>query len=87
MRIQFFNRAAEEITGFPHEEAIGQHYHTVFRSSEEPFVCPVKETLETGGSVLNRGVEIVGRNNYKKHISLSTSVLCDSDGKACGGLG
>ena len=87
MRIQFFNRAAAEITGFPLEEAIGRHYHKILRSSEESFACPVKETLETGGPVLNRGMEIVGRNNYKKHVSLSISVLCDSDGKACGGVG
>ncbi|NTV49964.1 MAG: sigma 54-interacting transcriptional regulator [Geobacteraceae bacterium] len=86
MRIQFFSRAAEEITGFPHEDAIGQHYNTILRFSKETFACPVQETLETGAPVLNRGLEIIGRNNHKKHISISTSVLCDSDGDVCGSV-
>ncbi|MDD2271995.1 MAG: sigma 54-interacting transcriptional regulator [Desulfuromonadaceae bacterium] len=87
MRIQFFNRAAEEITGFLNEEAIGQHYHTVLRSSGDTFSCPIKKNLKTGGAVLNMGMKIVSRNNHVKNISLSTSALCDSSGKACGGVG
>ncbi len=87
MRIQFFNRAAEEISGFPHDEAIGQHYHTIFRSSSATFACPVKEAMETGDSVLNRGMEIIDRNNTKKPISISASVLHDNDGKIHGGVG
>jgi PAS domain S-box-containing protein len=87
MRIKFFNRAAEEITGFLHEEAIGQHYHTIFRSSSASVACPVEEAIETGISVLNRGMEIVDRNNNKKHISLSASVLHDSEGRMHGGVG
>jgi PAS domain S-box-containing protein len=87
MCIQFFNRAAEEITGFAHSEAIGRHYHTIFHSNAINLTCPVKEAMEIGGSVLNRGMEILNRNNDKKHISLSASVLHDSNGKVTGGVG
>lgn len=87
MCIQFFNRAAEEITGFTHAEVIGRHYHTIFHTSVATFACPVKEAMEIGGSVLNRGMEILDRNNDKKHISLSASVLHDSDGNVTGGVG
>ena len=86
MVILSFNRAAEEITGYSHDEAIGKHCYEIFRSEACAFACPVKEAIETGESVLNREVEIVDRHNNKKPISVSASVLMDSAGKARGGV-
>ncbi|MHB8120704.1 MAG: sigma-54 interaction domain-containing protein [Desulfuromonadaceae bacterium] len=86
MVILSFNRAAEEITGYSHDEAIGMHCYEVFRSEACTIACPVKEAIETGASVLNREVEIVDRNNNKKPISVSASVLLDSSGKPRGGV-
>ncbi len=86
MIIQSFNRAAEEITGFSHDEAIGRPCHEIFRSDACASACPVREAIETGESVLNREVEIVDRDDNKKPISVSASVLMDSDGKAHGGV-
>ena len=40
-RISFFNRAAEEITGVPRREAIGQCCSEVFRSSMCGSSCPI----------------------------------------------
>ena len=87
MHIQFFNRAAEEITGFTHEEAVGQHYHTILRSSANSIACPVKEVMEIGGSVLNRALGLLDRSDNIKHVSLSASVLRDCDGKITGSVG
>lgn len=86
MRIQSFNKAAEEITGFTRDQAIGKPCYDIFRSEACAFSCPVKEAIETGESVLNREVEIVDRNNKKKPISVSASVLIDRHGKASGGV-
>ena len=86
MVILSFNRAAEEITGYSHDEAIGMHCYEVFRSEACTVACPVKEAMETGASVLNREVDIVDRNNNKKPISVSASVLLDSSGKPRGGV-
>ncbi|MGB9825654.1 MAG: PAS domain-containing protein, partial [Desulfofundulus sp.] len=47
-RITFFNRAAEEITGVPREEAVGRFCWEVFRASICERECALKHTLETG---------------------------------------
>ncbi|NTV49843.1 MAG: sigma 54-interacting transcriptional regulator [Geobacteraceae bacterium] len=86
MVILSFNRAAEEITGYSHDEAIGKHCYEIFRSEACTIACPVKEAMATGVSVLNREVEIVDKSNNKKPISVSASVLVDSAGKARGGV-
>ncbi|MCM2359228.1 MAG: sigma 54-interacting transcriptional regulator [Geobacteraceae bacterium] len=86
MLIRSFNRAAEEITGFTHDEAIGRPCYEIFRSEACGLACPVREAIETGESVLNREVEIIDRDNNKKPISVSASVLMGSDGKARGGV-
>lgn len=86
MVVLSFNRAAEEITGYSHDEAIGKHCYEIFRSEACTIACPVKEAIETGASVINREVEIIDRDNNKKPISVSASVLLDSAGKARGGV-
>lgn len=86
MLIQSFNRAAEEITGFSRDEAMGRPCFEIFRSEACATSCPVKEAIDTGESVLNREVEIVDRSNKKKPISVSASVLVGTDGKVLGGV-
>jgi PAS domain S-box-containing protein len=86
MIILSFNRAAEELTGYSHDEAIGMHCYEVFRSDACASACPVKEALETGSPVVNREFEITDRDNNKKPISVSASVLLDSLGRPRGGV-
>lgn len=86
MLIQSFNRAAEEITGFSTSEALGKPCYEVFRSDACVTECPLREAIETGESVVNRDVEITDRANRKKPISVSASVLADSDGRVLGGV-
>ncbi|PLY03761.1 MAG: Fis family transcriptional regulator [Desulfuromonas sp.] len=86
MRITHYNRAAEEITGFPREEAIGKHCYEIFRAGVCATDCPVKEAIQTGDPVVNREVDILGRDNRKVPISVSASVLRDDDGNPIGGV-
>jgi PAS domain S-box-containing protein len=86
MRITWFNRAAEEITGFSRGEALGQSCCEIFRSSICFSQCPVREAMVNGRNVINREVDILDRQNREVPISVSASVLRDDAGRPVGGV-
>lgn len=86
MRITSYNRAAEEITGFTQDEAIGRRCYDILRTDVCFSTCPVKEAMETGQSVINRELDIVAKDNRKVSISVSASVLRDNGGEPIGGV-
>ena len=86
MRIASFNRAAQEITGFTADEALGRKCHEVFRTGICFSTCPIREALESGEAVVNREVDIIDKHNRKVPISVSASVLRNAQGLAVGGV-
>ncbi len=85
-RITSFNHAAEEITGVPREEALGQPCCEVFRASICEAQCALKETMQTGRSVVNRPVYILRPDGERVPISISTAVLKDRRARRLGGV-
>ena len=85
-RITSFNRAAEEITGVPREEAVGRPCCEVFRASICEAQCALKETMQTGRPVVNRSVYIVRPDGERVPISVSTALLKDRQGIVLGGV-
>jgi len=85
-RITSFNRAAERITGFNRDEAIGQYCYEIFRSDQCFERCPLKETMETGKTIVDREVRILDRYNREVPVSVSTALLRDEDGEIIGGV-
>jgi PAS domain S-box-containing protein len=86
MRITWFNRAAESITGFSQKEALGRPCCEIFRSNICFSACPVTEALTTGKNVENREIDILDRFNRELPISVSASVLRDAAGHPVGGV-
>ena len=84
-RITSFNRAAEEITGVPREEAIGQLCSEVFRSSMCLADCALRQTLATGKPVIGKSGYIINVHGDRVPISVSTAVLRDRFGEVIGG--
>ncbi len=84
-RIQSFNRAAEEITGVPREEAIGRRCSEVFRCSMCETECALQQTLKTGKPIIGKAGYIIDADGNRVPISVSTAVLRDADGKIIGG--
>ena len=84
-RVTSFNRAAEEITGVPREEAVGRPCSEVLRSSLCEVDCPLRRTLETGEPIIGRSCYIVRADGERIPISISTAVFRDSDGTIIGG--
>ncbi|MDT8390651.1 MAG: sigma 54-interacting transcriptional regulator [Lentisphaeria bacterium] len=84
-RVTSFNRAAEEITGIPRQEAIGQLCSEVFKSSMCGIACALRETLADGKPVIGRSGYIINGDGRRIPISVSTAVLKDAAGHVVGG--
>jgi PAS domain S-box-containing protein len=85
-RISSFNRAAEDITGVPREEALGQRCCDVFRASICETGCALRDTLDTGDPIVNKSVFIVDTEGSKRPVSISTAILRDREGRIVGGV-
>lgn len=85
-RITSFNRAAEEITRFSRDEALGQYCCEIFRSNVCFEHCALRETLNTGVQIVNREINVLNSENDEIPVSISTAVLRDKEGRFIGGV-
>jgi PAS domain S-box-containing protein len=85
-RIISFNRAAEQITGIPREEAIGKPCYEVFRADICESGCLIRKTIETKSAIMNMPIFIYRADKRRIPISVSTTLLKDSAGKVIGGV-
>jgi PAS domain S-box-containing protein len=85
-RITFLNRAAEQITGFSSEEAVGRYCYEIFRADICQSRCALKEVLRTEREIVNFPVTILSKDGRKIPISISAAVLRDEKGKVIGGV-
>ncbi len=84
--ITSFNKAAERITGYTKEEAVGRFRHDIFRANICQNACALEEALHTERDVVDRQLNIVNREGTTIPISVSASVLKDKNGNATGGV-
>lgn len=85
-RVTSFNRAAEEITGISFQQAIGQQCKDIFKADVCEVGCILRETMNTGASIMNRVVRIIDAQGHKRVVAVSTALLKDSKGKVIGGV-
>ena len=85
-RITFFNRAAEELTGFSRAEAVGRFCHEIFRTPICNQDCPLRRSVRTGRPVKNFEIDILTRKGDHQAISVSTAPLIDASGGFRGGV-
>ncbi|MFC2077143.1 sigma-54 interaction domain-containing protein [candidate division KSB1 bacterium] len=85
-KVTSFNRAAEEITGIPREEAVGRPCCEVFRASICESDCSLRQTMDDGKPVVNRAVYIVNAEGRRIPISISTALLRADNGEVIGGV-
>ena len=85
-RITFFNKAAEEITGFLGGEAITRYCYEVFRADICQSRCVLKEVLKTEKEIINLPVTILNKDGKRIPISISAAVLRDEKGEVIGGV-
>ena len=85
-RITSFNRAAEEITGTPREEAIGKPCRDILRASICEGRCALEQTMRSGRPVIGKNVQILDAAGERKAISVTTAILRDNRGQIAGGV-
>jgi PAS domain S-box-containing protein len=85
-RITCFNRAAEIITGFSKEEAVGRPCHTIFRSDICENACALRYTLENGEPIVDLVVSIQSAQGEEIPVSISTALFRDREGRVVGGV-
>jgi PAS domain S-box-containing protein len=84
--ITSFNRAAEDITGFDADHAVGKPCFEVFRTEVCHKKCALKDTLKHSSVVENARVTIITREGCELPISVTTTVLRDGDGQPIGAI-
>ncbi|MFC1714099.1 sigma 54-interacting transcriptional regulator [Candidatus Poribacteria bacterium] len=85
-RIDSFNAAAERITGFAAEEAMGLPCREIFRSDMCGRNCALAQSLESGTPISNCEVNITSKDGRRIPISVSTAILMDDDGEVIGAV-
>ncbi len=84
--ITSFNQAAESITGFSREEAIGKKCFEVFQADICQDSCALARTIKTGKNVVDLPVNILDSGGRVIPISVTTALLKDNQGRMMGGV-
>jgi PAS domain S-box-containing protein len=85
-RIQAFNKAAEKITGFSRDEALGRHCWQIFRSDSCHTQCPMRQARERQQPEMDRQVCSMDRHGRRQTLSVNASVLKNARGEITGAV-
>jgi PAS domain S-box-containing protein len=85
--ITFFNREAEQITGFTGKEALKCRCNEIFRTELCYSHCYLKEAIKTGKNIVNVRNRILSKSNREVPVSITAAVLRDKEGNVLGGVG
>lgn len=85
-RINFFNRAAEKITGYTREEVLGKFCKHVLKCELCHSKCPIGLILETGNNLYDYRTSIEIGNGINKPIKLNAAILRDRNSEPSGGV-
>jgi PAS domain S-box-containing protein len=85
-RITSFNHAAEEITGFPRDTAIGRACSDVFKTDVCSDACILKQALAEQKAIAHRPVHIIRTDNKRIPISVNATLLKNQSGDVIGGV-
>jgi len=85
-KINFFNKAAEKITGYNRDEAIGRFCKHVCKADLCLTQCPIAVVLESGNNVNDLEGIIHHRNGREIQIRINATVLQDESSEPIGGV-
>jgi len=85
-KITSFNRKAEELTGFPASEAVGQLCSEILRSNKCENECPLKTVQKSQGSATGLEAELTNHQGETVPVRIGTTAIEDADGNFIGYL-
>jgi PAS domain S-box-containing protein len=85
-KINFFNRAAEKITGYNREEVLNQFCKHVFRCELCESKCPIGLVLESGNPLYDYRSNIEIKDGSRKPIKLNAAILKNETNEPAGGV-
>ena len=85
-QVSYFNRTAQEITGYSREEAMGKFCWDIFRSELCHKKCPMRISMSTGQALIDQEVEIRTKSGEKKLILVSTAQIKKPGNRVLGGV-
>ena len=86
-KITHFNKAAEDISGYPLMEALGMRLRDVFGNTLGKKGCPVIEALNTGNGIEIDSIEIMNSKDELVKVHMKAMPLFDQSGRIVGGIG
>jgi PAS domain S-box-containing protein len=85
--VAWFNRAAEQITGFGKEEVLGKPCRSILQTDLcGTDACPLEQTLRHHRNVANLEVAITNKWGRQIPVSVSTAPIKDNEGKILGAV-
>ncbi len=86
LKIVFFNRAAEQITGWTAERAIGKKCFEVITTALGEGTCPLESSLMTGKSLGPMVIHLVDQQDRKVPVKMIANVLRNEKGEIVGAV-
>ena len=80
MVVTFINRAAEKITGFTSQEAIGKQCFEIFRTDICQTGCPQIRALETGEPITDYRGKFINKRGEEVVVNSSIAPILNNDG-------
>ena len=85
-RIVYFNKRAENITGFNRGEALGKHCYEILRLYNCNNGCPVQNMINTGESFVDYCSELISKDELPIPVAIRFSILKNPGRSLSGGI-
>jgi len=85
-KISFLNHAAESITGFTYEEAIGQYCFYILRSNVCQVNCPLEVAIKKREAVYDQAAVIINKSGNEIPVRLNVDIIKDDHGEITGAI-
>ncbi len=85
-QLSYFNKTAQEITGYSRDEAMGKFCWEIFRSELCHKKCPMNVSMSTGQTLLDQEVEILTKSGQKRMVLVNSAQIKNPGHKVLGGV-